>query len=121
MQVKVVIDAKRFKQALDDILDNEILFSVTERGVVLEGMNEKKPHLIPCKVQRENFYFMSLPERLFPASELYKWIQGEKIEIVFEKQQHVYSFRDYRVREYLPRKTRSEHEIKPKVVREVRV
>lgn len=98
MQVKVVIDAKRFKQALDDILDNEILFRVTERGVVLEGMNEKKPHLIPCKVQRENFYFISLPERLFPVSELNRWIQkGEKIQITFERELHVSSFRAYYV------------------------
>ena len=120
MQVKVTLDTKRLKEVLDKILDNEILFKVTEWGVVLEGFNEKKPHLIPCKVEKDAFYFTGMPERLFPAAELYKWIQGEKIEIVFEKQPHVYSFRDYRIREY-SRKTRNEPEINPNMIRGAKV
>lgn len=98
MQVKVTLETKRLKEALDKILDNEILFRVTERGVILEGLNEAKSYLISCRIERDNSYFAGLPERLFPAFELYRWTQkGEKIQITFERELHVSSFRAYYV------------------------
>ena len=97
MTVRVVIDAEKLREALKKIYDTEILFKVTDSGVILKGFNLGDTQRILCDVRKS--VGASYPERLFPVDEIKRWLEvGEKIEITFTRGLNIKTYRKYEVR-----------------------
>ena len=97
MTVTVIIDDERLKEALRKIYDYEILFKVTESGVVLRGFNSGEERTIHCDVYKNTR--ANYPERLFPRDEIRRWLKlgNGKLKITFVKDYHIGTYRDYTV------------------------
>ena len=97
MEVLIYLETDLLRKVIEKLDDSEILFKVTDDGVVLQEFNGTRAFHISCSVRRP-YALIHLPERLFPKLELYRWAdKGDKIRIVFERDHNCNTFRSYYV------------------------